>query len=159
MEPQAKATLLNPVPSPQVVKEQLVKKFSGGEKKNNVVLVVIALVVVLAGIGTGYLFSGKRGSSSKVSVPGVTNTAKEAGMADEKTFKDSATGIMKSGGIAGEGTHHLERDGGPSQYVYLTSTVIDMESFVDKKVQVWGQTISAKKAGWLMDVGKLKVID
>lgn len=159
METTTNTTTPVQTPAPSVGKEQLVRKFSGSEKKSNAVLIVIALVTVLAGIGTGYLLSGKKGSSSGVSVPGVTNTAKEAGMADEATFKDTATGVIRSGGISGEGTHHLERDGGPSQYVYLTSTVINMESFAGKKVQVWGQTTSAKKAGWLMDVGKLKVLD
>lgn len=48
---------------------------------------------------------------------------------------------------------------GPSQYAYLTSTVIDLSAFTGKKVQVWGQTIAGKKAGWLMDVGKVKVIE
>jgi len=36
--------------------------------------------------------------------------------------------------------------------------VIDLESFTGKKVKVWGETISAQKAGWLMDVGKIQVI-
>ena len=34
-----------------------------------------------------------------------------------------------------------------------------VESFSGKKVMVWGETISAQKAGWLMDVGKIKVLD
>ena len=78
---------------------------------------------------------------------------------DEKTFKDTAEGTLQEGGISGEGTHHLVRPGGDSQNVYLTSTVIDLQSFVGKKVQVWGQTVSARKAGWLMDVGKVKVLE
>jgi hypothetical protein len=66
---------------------------------------------------------------------------------------------LEEGGIDGEGTHHLVRDGGPSKSVYLTSTVIDLDSFAGKKVKVWGETISARKAGWLMDVGKIKIIE
>ncbi len=53
----------------------------------------------------------------------------------------------------------MVREGGEDQYVYLTSTVIDLESFAGKKVQIWGETTSAQKAGWLMDVGKVKVLD
>jgi len=53
----------------------------------------------------------------------------------------------------------LIRPGGDSQNVYLTSTVIDLESFVGKKVEVWGETIGAREAGWLMDVGKVKVTE
>jgi hypothetical protein len=137
----------------------LVKKFSSG-KKENVILAIVAIIVVVAGVGTGWLLSGKKGSLGKLGkTPSTINTQKEAGSTDASTFKDTATGTLKSGGIAGEGTHHLERDGGTSQYVYLTSTVIDLESFVEKKVQVWGQTMTAKKAGWLMDVGKVKVLE
>jgi len=53
----------------------------------------------------------------------------------------------------------LERTGGASQNVYLTSTVIDLQSFVGKNVQVWGDTLSGQKAGWLMDVGKIKTVE
>jgi hypothetical protein len=41
----------------------------------------------------------------------------------------------------------------------LTSTVIDLASFEGKKVKVWGQSLSGRKAGWLMDVGKVKVVE
>jgi len=34
-----------------------------------------------------------------------------------------------------------------------------LQSFVGKKVMVWGQTIAAQQAGWLMDVGKIKVTE
>ena len=68
-------------------------------------------------------------------------------------------GTLVEGGIEGEGTHHLERPGGPSQNVYLTSTAIDLQSLVGKKVHVWGETLSGIKAGWLMDVVKVKVLD
>ena len=61
--------------------------------------------------------------------------------------------------VNGEGTHKLIRDGGPSQTVYLISSVIDMSEFVGKKVQVWGETIDAQKAGWLMDVGRVKILE
>ena len=30
---------------------------------------------------------------------------------------------------------------------------------VGARVQVWGQTMGAKKAGWLIDVGRLKVLE
>jgi hypothetical protein len=48
---------------------------------------------------------------------------------------------------------------GEHKYVYLTSSVVDLQSFVGKKVQVWGETLAGQSAGWLMDVGKVKVID
>ncbi len=122
--------------------------------------IIGSVLVVLLGIGVGWFISGRGwGSRSGTNVPGAKVGAKEAGLADEKTFKDTATGELKEGGISGEGTHHLVRPGGDSQNVYLTSTVIDLQGFVGKKVQVWGQTISGKSAGWLMDVGKIKVVE
>jgi hypothetical protein len=142
------------------VKPPLVKKFAFGSREN-LVLVGISLLVVLAGAITGWFLTGtaKKGSTSSMAISGVKQTQNEAGMSDESTFRDTATGVLEEGGISGEGTHHLVRDGGPDQYVYLTSTIIDLESFKGKKVQVWGETVSAKKAGWLMDVGKIKVVE
>lgn len=116
------------------------------------------VVVVLLGIGTGWLISGKGGSSAVA--PGAKVSSNEAGILDESTFKgDTAEGVLREGGVNGDGTHNLEREGGASQTVYLASTVIDLQSFVGKKVQVWGETQSTKKAGWFMDVLKIKVIE
>ncbi len=141
----------------------LLKKFPKKAGQNNLSLIVGALLVVLAGIGTGWAVSGSslgRGEGAPSDVaPGAEKSLTEAGLADEETFRDSAEGILEDGGIDGEGTHHLVREGGPSKYAYLTSTVIDMQPFVGKKVMIWGETISAKTAGWLMDVGKIKVIE
>lgn len=143
-----------PSGTPVVKKVEVVKK----TRKETLVLGLITLAVVLLGVGTGYLFSGKKGS--QVAQPGadVKVTQDEAGVEDEAAFPDSAEGELVAGGIDGEGTHHLEREGGASKYVYLTSTVIDLEGFVGKKVTVWGQTTTGQKAGWLMDVGKVKVV-
>lgn len=140
-----------------------VKSFPKGNFKSTALYVLAAVLVVSAGVGTGWLLSG--GKQENVlgngagAAPGAQKTAKEAGVTDEETFRDSAEGILEEGGIDGEGTHHLVREGGESKYVYLTSTVIDLESYVGKNVQVWGETIAAQKAGWLMDVGKIKVLE
>ena len=67
--------------------------------------------------------------------------------------------VMVEGGKDGEGTHHLDRGLGTEKDVYLTSTVINLDDFVGKKVQIWGETISAQKAGWFMDVVKIKTIE
>jgi hypothetical protein len=130
--------------------------------------VLVAIVVVFLGVGTGWLLSGhsvkevgQKGSSSVNMASNVTQTQTEAGIADESTFSssDAPIGILREGGVNGEGNYHLERPGGESQNVYLTSTVLDLKSFVGKKVQVWGETLSGQKAGWLMDVGKIKVVN
>lgn len=147
------------VPSVQPV----VNQFQPAALKANRSLLAAVIVVILAGVGTGWFLSSKTslnlaGTGSQHVAPGAKQGVTEAGIADEKSFPDTATGVLEEGGIGGEGTHHLVRDGGPSQTVYLTSTVIDLSSFKGKKVQVWGQTITAKKAGWLMDVGKIKAL-
>ncbi|KKQ51320.1 hypothetical protein A2865_03055 [Candidatus Woesebacteria bacterium RIFCSPHIGHO2_01_FULL_39_17] len=131
-------------------------------------LVLTSFLVVLAGVGTGWLLSGGSFSTKLGSKEAETEASKgivtgqnEAGFTDESVFteKQSPEGILIEGGIKGEGTHHLDRGLGEDKYVYLTSTVIDLQSFVGKKVKVWGETISALQAGWLMDVGKIKVIE
>lgn len=135
---------------------QVVKKF---DIKKYWPYIAGSLVVVLLGVGTGWFLSGKVGGGYE-SAPNVKVTTNEAGILDESTFKgDTAEGTLVEGGINGEGTHRLEREGGISQTVYLASTVVDMGSFVGKKVKVWGETQSTKKAGWFMDVIKIKVIE
>lgn len=121
--------------------------------------IVGSLLVVLAGVGSSWLVWTKVINKTAASAaPGVKVTSTEAGTLDPKVKYDNATGILKPDGIGNEGTHHIERDGGPTHFVYLTSSVIDLESFVGKKVEVWGETLASKKAGWLMDVAKIQVV-
>lgn len=141
----------------------LVKKING--TSNTPLLVVSSILVVLAGVTTGWFLSGNANATSEspnVSTKqenAVVQNDKEAGVADESAFPDTAEGTLVKGGIEGEGQYHLERTGGAAQNVYLTSTVIDLASFEGKKVKVWGQSLSGRKAGWLMDVGKVKVVE
>jgi len=143
--------------------QNLVKKVKNTNNfKKNLLMVGAAVLVVLGGVGTGWLISGRTiASSSKTgnTTSNVKKTKKGEGLEDEATFSDSAEGVLEEGGINGEGAYHLVREGGPSQNVYLTSTVFDLEGYVGEKVKIWGETISAKQAGWFMDVGKIKVID
>lgn len=140
---------------------------AGGEfVKNTLLPAGVILTVVLVGVGTGWFLSsggvGTGGISGKVAVaPGakVEEGGKTLGLEDTATFRDKAEGKLEEGGIDGEGTHHLVREGGESQNVYLTSSVIDLSQFVGKKVEVWGETNKAQKAGWLMDVGKIRILE
>ncbi len=117
---------------------------------------VIVFFAVVLGVGTGFGLVKYRNASGAVG--GKVKTATEVGVNDTKTFKDSAEGKLAKGGVDGEGTHHLVRVGGSSQNVYLTSSVVDLDQFVGKKVKVFGQTFAAQNAGWLMDVGKVEVL-
>jgi len=149
------------------VEKPLVKNIPMTNKKTKTIIftAVITLLVVGSGIGTGWLLSGnKLAKTSGTGKTGETSkeikvSDKEAGVDDESQFPDTAEGILEKGGIEGDGTHHLVREGGETKWVYLSSTVIDLSPFEDKKVQIWGQTLSGQTAGWLMDVGKIKVLE
>lgn len=125
-------------------------------------LIIGFFIVIALGVGTGFVL-GKKGASVSTNTSGgsVTSSSESkeiVGSADTKTFRDTATGTLNTGGINGEGAYHLVRPGGASQNVYLTSSVIDLSAFVGKKVTVWGETQKAQTAGWLMDVGRVEVL-
>ncbi len=120
-------------------------------------IIGVYVVLILLGIGTGYLLSGSARTTRSGAAPAAVNSGKAAGSTDTATFKDSAVGVIQKGGTDGEGTHSLIRDGGPSQTVTLISSVVDLDQYVGKKVKVYGQTMAAKKAAWLMDVGRVEL--
>ncbi|NCN06570.1 MAG: hypothetical protein GW946_01855 [Candidatus Pacebacteria bacterium] len=140
-------------------------------KKRNMIL-GFYIAAILAGIATGYgsfqLYAGSSDSSttksndtmvvSKVAGDNVKN-GDVFGSTDANAFEDSATGFLEAGGINGEGSHKLLRPGGVSQTVYLTSSVTDLDKLVGMEVTVWGETFKAQKAGWLMDVGRVEVVE
>jgi hypothetical protein len=130
-----------------------------------VLKVILALVIVLAGIGTGYAlnqFTAKArpaGSNAAV-LPQSTQEVKIGaifGEKDSNSFPDNAEGVLVKGGIQGEGSHHLMRQGGAARNVYMTSSVLDLSLFENAKVKVWGETFTSQHAGWLMDVGRVEV--
>lgn len=116
------------------------------------------LVIIIAAIFSGYFLAAPGQKSSAGPGVEVSDDGKIIGSGDSSIFKDAAEGTLEAGGIDGEGTHKLIRPGGDSQTVYLTSTVIDLDEYVGKKVKVWGETHTAQKAGWYMDVGKLEIL-
>ncbi|OGH03092.1 MAG: hypothetical protein A2798_01535 [Candidatus Levybacteria bacterium RIFCSPHIGHO2_01_FULL_37_17] len=126
-------------------------------------IITVLVLVVSLGVLSGYLLSTRNlnfssNNSASSSSQNVTAKGTVVGSNDTITFKDTAEGVLKEGGIDGEGAFHLERAGGESQNVYLTSSIVDLSKFVDKKIKVWGQTQAAQHAGWLMDVGKVEVL-
>ena len=144
----------------QIRPSQPAVKVTGFDIKKSWPIIAGSFLVVLAGVLTAWLLSTKvmgGPTGSKSAAPGAKVTSNSAGVLDPKIKYDNATGTLVVGGVGNEGTHHLERDGGPSKNVYLTSSVIDLQSFVGKKVEIWGETLSSKKAGWLMDVAKIQV--
>lgn len=147
-------------PQTPVVPEESPVKPLEQKQSNQMPTIVLAVYIALVGLGvlTGFLMS--RSPKILLALPGNTQTIqtdKVAGISDEKTFKDSADGVLEKGGIDGEGTHKLIREGGESQTAYLISSVVDLDLYVGKKVKVWGETFAAEKASWFMDVGKIEV--
>lgn len=129
-------------------------------KKGVLIFIVAIILGVVSGFGGGSLASREPPQTTKTTENKEFQTVqKRAGVVDKETFRDTAEGILKEGGIDGEGHFHLERPGGSSQNVYLTSITVDLSKYLDKKVRVWGETYSAEKAGWLMDVGFIEVIE
>jgi hypothetical protein len=120
-------------------------------------VILLSFVVLFLGMIFGSFFGNIKNKNSTGVI--TTSTSKKEGVIDKKTFKDNAEGVLREGGIDGEGSFHLERPGGKSQYVYLTSSTIDLSKYIGKKIRVWGQTFSAEKAGWLMDVGFVEILD
>lgn len=114
--------------------------------------------VVIVGLLVGFLVSSVTKSNKSGNKDSSATTQKSEGIADKKTFKDKAEGILEEGGLEGEGNFHLERPGGESQNVYLTSTTVDLSQYIGKRVRVWGETFTAEKAGWLMDVGLVELL-
>jgi hypothetical protein len=132
------------------------------ERPLNKKFYLVLIIPVLLGLITGFVLY-KKSTEGKVLLSGqnveVVSTPTEEGVKDASTFKDTATGTISEndGKLTSEGTHILVRTGGVSQNVYLTSSVIDLSKYVGKNVQVWGETFQGQKAGWLMDVGRIKV--
>ncbi len=121
-------------------------------------LIAVLVIAVIAGTGTGYLMasSGTGGSA----LPLITKTPEHAAE-DTRTFRDFAEGkITKKPTTKGvdttEGTHLLVRDGATP--VALTSSVVDLSTYEDKKVKVFGETNKATGAGWFMDVGRVEIV-
>ena len=137
------------------------------QAKSVAINILVSVVVVILGVFSGW------GLSEVLGNPGEVQTAEEQavvnedevavgsiyGNKDKDAYADSAEGVLLKGGIDGEGSHRLLRPGGKTQTVYLTSSVIDLDPLVDHKVTVWGDTFAAQKANWLMDVGRVEVLE
>jgi hypothetical protein len=160
MENQSSPKQTNPTSqSSQPVMRPLISQKHG---VSGIIIVLVLLVMIVLGAGVGYaasLYSAKTGTTLMPQAlnPNAPVAGKTYGNGDPSVFKDTAEGVLQKGGIDGDGEYHLVRSGGASQYVYLTSSSVDLSQFIGSKIKVWGQTQAAQHAGWLMDVGKVEV--
>lgn len=137
------------------------------EKRSLKEILIPALVILLilgAGIISGYFLSSRQFGKTAIPLGEVGEEIKKGmviGVDNPQVFRDTAIGIIEinDGSFTDEGSHKLIREGGESQTAYLTSSVLDLDKLIGRKVKVWGETFAAQKAGWLMDVGKLEVLE
>lgn len=134
----------------------------------NLVKKVMPLLAIVAIVGAG-VYSGlilhslnksKTATSSGAS-GSQEDLPKDVQESQAKTFKDEAEGVIEKNDKMdkyAQGTHRLIRPGGDSQTAFLTSSVLDLDSFVGKKVKIFGETFGSLQVGWLMDVGKVEEI-
>ncbi|MEI6532708.1 MAG: hypothetical protein WCO06_02620 [Candidatus Roizmanbacteria bacterium] len=126
--------------------------------------IAIISIAIIIGLFSGYGISLATKSKSSTTTTSSTTKLSNAkvlesvGVNDPKTFPDSAEGIIQEGGSEGEGSFNLVRTGGASQTVYLTSSAVDMNPFINKKVRIRGKTQYSPKVSWLMDVGYVEVL-
>lgn len=154
-------------PPPQVQGQQegkkILRSFSqqSSAKKKVYVYLILGLVVVLAGGLTGKTLAGRGGEKTSTGAEVVTKNGEvaEAGLPEDEFTDEPAEGMLVAGGMDDEGTHHLDRGMGPEKDVYLFSTSLDLSKFEGKKVKVWGHSLTSKNVPWLMDVGRITVID
>lgn len=138
---------------------------SNNKSGSGILLFVLALGVVVVGVVVGHLLATMPTAGGQTANQQAVVATKDNikvgtiyGSNDTTTFKDTAEGVDTAGGIDNEGQYHLVRPGGDSQNVYMTSSVVDLSLFLNRKIKVWGQTQKAQSAGWLMDVGRVEVL-
>ena len=123
-----------------------------------ILLVISAVSIILLGSGLGLLISRKNLSKVEgASTEQLQKTDKQAGLKDCKG--DQATGTLEKTSGKEQGTHKLIRDGGPSQTVYTVSSVVDLDEYVGKKMEVCGDTQKLQGVSWFMDVAQIKIVE
>ena len=138
--------------------DKITKAFISTDNPKKLLLTVIITSLVL-GTLTGFMLSTSK--SGGLTTPGLGLPAKNA-QSDTRTFRDFAEGVIRVRPQPSdpseyiEGTHFLERKGAIP--VALTSSVVDLSQYENKKVKVFGETQKALKEGWLMDVGKVEEV-
>lgn len=129
-------------------------------KKQIIVMLTVYIVLILLGVGTGYVLASKGAAlpvGSVVNTEGTGESDRVVGIQDASKYSNCPVGTLEADGIEGEGTHHLVREGGPSQTAYLMSSLIDLDQYVGLTVKVCGTTMQARTAPWLMDVERLEL--
>lgn len=124
--------------------------------------ILVIVLIVGAGIFSGLVAASRSKSEVSVAKSSIDeeNLTPEQKTSFNQTFKDQAEGTIETNDQLdkyAQGTHKLIRPGGEDQTAYLTSSILDLDQYVGKKVKVFGETFGSSQVGWLMDVGKVEV--
>jgi len=125
-----------------------------------VIIILIITIGVLSGLVMSSVNKAKNLQSSGVQDP--ENLSPEVKESFTQTFRDESEGIIEKNDQLdkyAQGTHKLIRPGGESQTAYLTSSVLDLDTYLGKKVKIFGETFGSSQVGWLMDVGKVEILN
>ena len=144
--------------------EAEVAKFTYSRGKfTKIIPVIVILVIISSGIFSGLILASRTKSQDQVKTTSEEDSTEsiETHESFNQTFRDEAEGTIEKNDELdkyAQGTHKLIRTGGESQTAYLTSSVLDLDKYNDKKVKVFGETFGSSQVGWLMDVGKVEEI-
>ncbi len=123
--------------------------------------VLVIIVIIGLGIFTGLVASSRtKNKAIGTSLPKDQNLSPEQKQSVQTVTRDTAEGVIQKNDKfeeTAQGQWKLIRPGGESQTAYLTSSFLDLDQYVGKKVKVYGETLGSQKVGWLMDVAKVEV--
>lgn len=121
---------------------------------------LVIVIIVAAGIFSGLVLSSRnKSASSAATAVDEENLSPEQKQSFQTVTRDSAEGTLEKNDKfeeTAQGQWKLIREGGESQTAYLTSSFLDLDQYVSKKVKVFGETLGSDKVGWLMDVAKVE---
>jgi hypothetical protein len=158
---------LSPQPQTQFSPPPQTQRITSKNPLSTGIIVLVVILALTSGFWASRFFPlGKTTDSSRALIinPETLQTKEQIEVGKvygnlSKNFKDLATGVIEKGSINGEGTHILNRPGGVSQRASLTSSVVDLDLFVGRKVEIKGETNASNKTSWLLDVGTIKVVE
>lgn len=136
---------------------------ASGEKSAapKIIQILIILIILVVGVGTGLIFSSRAKSQQLAqTLPTDTPLSSAQKQNVQTVTRDTAEGVIQKNDKfeqTAQGQWKLIRPGGDSQTAYLTSSYMNLDQYVGKKVKVYGETLGSEKVGWLMDVAKVEV--
>ncbi len=159
-EPQSDA---QPQPQPEsIASKTFLRAIPKRGNLSRIIPIVLVLVIIALGVFSGLVWASRAKNAAEKAKPAIEEEQLSGQQKESfnQTFRDEAEGTVEKNDKLdkyAQGTHRLVRPGGESQTAYLTSSVLDLDQYVGKKVKVFGETFGSSQVGWLMDVGKVEV--